>query len=66
MSMYKRQHHRKPTVSVEQCARNGVREAFRQAEDTLVKKVYEVLAREPDWKMFGLELDFNPKVEVIK
>lgn len=66
MPMYRHQHRSKPTVSVEQCARNGVREAFRQAEDALVKKVCEVLAKEPDWKMFGLELDFNPKVEVIK
>ena len=66
MSMYRHQHRNKPTVSVEQAARNGVREAFRQAEDALVKKVCEALAKEPDWKMFGLDLDIKPTVEVIK
>lgn len=66
MPMYRHQHRSKPTVSVEQAARNGVREALRQAEDSLVEGVCKVLAKEPDWKMFGLELNFKPTVEVIK
>lgn len=66
MPMYKRQHRKKPTVSVEQVARKGVREAFRLAEDALVKKVCDDLAKEPEWKIFGLDLGLNPTVEVIK